>query len=160
MKVDYSQARMAGNRAIADHARSQLQTFFDEIKNGTRNYRTVASLSRQIAQEYRGRCVLELLQNAHDALAKSGPVDPRRISFVLNKSPEPVLLVGNTGRPFHHNDFKGLCQLAQSPKDPNESVGNKGLGFRSVLEVPPVQKSGLPHRLVAICASPFASTLR
>ena len=78
---------------------------------------------------------MELLQNAHDALAKPAPVDPRRISFVLNKSPEPALLVGNTGRPFHHKDFKGLCQLAQSPKDPNESVGNKGLGFRSVLEV-------------------------
>ena len=135
MEGDHSPSRLAGNRVIADHARSQVQTFFDEIKNGTRNYRTVASLDAQIAQEYRGRCVLELLQNAHDALAAPMQDDPRRISFVLNTSPDPVLLVGNTGRPFHQKDFKGLCQLAQSPKDPNESVGNKGLGFRSVLEV-------------------------
>ena len=74
-----------------------MQTFFDEIKNGTRNYRTVASLNAQIAQEYRGRCILELLQNAHDALAGSRPDDPRRISFALYISPEPVLLIGNTG---------------------------------------------------------------
>ncbi len=46
-----------------------------------------------------------------------------------------MLLVGNSGRPFRIKDFKGLCQLGQSPKNPNESVGNKGLGFRSVLEV-------------------------
>ena len=61
--------------------------------------------------------------------------DPRRISFVLRRSPEPELLVANSGRPFRHEDFIGICQLAQSPKDPNESVGNKGLGFQSVLEL-------------------------
>lgn len=135
MKANLSSSRQAGDRVIADHTKSQVQTFFDEIKNGTRNYQTVASLNAQVAQEYRGRCVLELLQNAHDALAEPTPDDARRISFVLSTSPEPVLLIGNTGRPFHHDDFKGICQLAQSPKDPNKSVGNKGLGFRSVLEV-------------------------
>ena len=112
-----------------------MRTFFDELKNGTRNYRTVASLSGQITQEYRGRCVLELLQNAHDALAGARPDDPRRISFVLVTEPEPVLLVANSGRPFRQRDFEGICQLGQSPKDPEERVGNKGLGFQSVLEV-------------------------
>ena len=135
MEVDNSPSKQAGDEAIANQARSQVRTFFDEIKNGTRNYRTVASLNEQIAQEYRGRCVLELLQNAHDALEHAGPNDQRRISFVLNTHPEPVLLVANTGHPFRREDFKGICQLAQSPKDPNKSVGNKGLGFRSVLEV-------------------------
>ena len=135
MKADLSPSRQAGNRLITAHAKSQVQTFFDEIKNGTRNYQTVASLDSQLAQEYRGRCILELLQNAHDALAEPEPNDPRCISFVLYTSPEPVLLIGNTGHPFHLKDFKGVCQLAQSPKDPNKSIGNKGLGFRSVLEI-------------------------
>ena len=129
-------SRRAGDTLIVARAQRQVQTFFDELKNGTRNYRTVASLDTQIAQEYRGRCILELLQNAHDALANAESDDPRRrISFVLSTSPKPVLLIGNSGRPFRHKDFKGICELGQSPKDPNESVGNKGLGFRSVLEV-------------------------
>ena len=140
MSTDQSSARRAGDKLIVAQAQRQLQTFFDEFKNGTRNYRTVASLDAQIAQEYRGRCILELLQNAHDALAHADPDDARRISFVLSADPEPVLSVGNSGRPFRKEDFDGICQLAQSPKDPNESVGNKGLGFRSVLEV-----SGCPE---------------
>ena len=51
-----------------DQAHRQIQTFFDELKNNTRNYQTISSLDEQIAQAYRGRCILELLQNAHDAL--------------------------------------------------------------------------------------------
>ena len=128
-------SRSFADTLIVDQAQQQVQTFFDELKNGTRNYRTISSLSGQIAQEYSGRCILELLQNAHDALANAEPDDPRRISFVLRTSPEPVLLIGNSGCPFRLEDFKGICELGQSPKDPNESVGNKGLGFRSVLEV-------------------------
>ena len=128
-------AKNAGDELIVSQAQSQVQTFFDELKNGTRNYRTIASLSGQIAQEYRGRCVLELLQNAHDAMENAAPDDPRRVSFVLTTDPDPVLLIGNSGRPFSTDDFYGMCRLGQSPKDPNRSVGNKGLGFRSVLEV-------------------------
>ena len=135
MKAEYSTSRQAGDKLIIDQAQRQVQTFFDEIKNGTRNYRTIASLDAQIAQAYRGRCILELLQNAHDALTTAPSGDPRRVSFVLNSSSRPVLLIGNSGSPFHPDNFAGLCQLGQSPKDPNQSVGNKGLGFRSVLEV-------------------------
>lgn len=129
------QAKFLGDELIVDHAQGQIRAFFEQLRHGARDYQTVASLNAQIAQEYRGRCVLELLQNAHDALANAKPDDPRRISFILNTDPQPVLLVANSGLPFRHEDFKGICRLAQSPKDPNESVGNKGLGFRSVLEV-------------------------
>ena len=127
--------RLAGRRIIEEQTRRQVRTFLDELRNGTRNYRTVASLQGQVAQEYRGRAIMELLQNAHDVLADVDRDDPRRISFVLRCSSEPELLVANSGRPFRHEDFSGICQLAQSPKDPNESVGNKGLGFQSVLEL-------------------------
>ena len=132
---DRATTRKAGDLLIVAQARRQVQTFFDELKNGTLNYRTIASLNEQIAQAYRGRCVLELLQNAHDALANTPPGNSKQISFVLNTLPVPVFLIANSGQPFRRKDFEGLCQLGQSPKDPNESVGNKGLGFRSVLEV-------------------------
>lgn len=130
-----SPARQEGDRLVEAQARGQVQAFLYELMIDIPNYRTVAGLSSQITQEYRGRCVLELLQNAHDALGDAGPDDARRISFVLVTEPEPILLIANSGQPFRRRDFKGICQLGQSPKDPNESVGNKGLGFQSVLEV-------------------------
>ena len=112
-----------------------MRTFFDELKNGTSRYKTITNLSSQVTQDYQGRCVLELLQNAHDALRNACANDRRRITFKLTTSPEPVLFVGNSGTPFRKKDFKGLCQLGQSPKKPNEDIGNKGLGFKSVLDV-------------------------
>lgn len=129
------QQRLLGKQSIDEQARRQVRTFLDELRNGTQNYRTVASLGGQVVQEYRGRAILELLQNAHDVLAFADDDDPRKISFVLRSSPEPELFVANSGRPFLRADFRGICQLAQSPKNPNESVGNKGLGFQSVLEL-------------------------
>ena len=135
MTRDRSQERLSGNREIVEHALGEVRTFIDELKNGTRKYRTIASLGGQIAEAYRGRRVLELLQNAHDALPETPGDDPGLITFSLETIPDPVLLVANSGRAFERKDFKGLCRLGQSPKDPNKSVGNKGLGFRSVLEV-------------------------
>jgi len=130
------QHRQAGQRIIEEQSRRQVRTFLDELRHRTSLYRTVASLGDQVAQEYRGRAVLELLQNAHDVLGRGGGGDRRQVSFVLNSASEqPELLIANSGRPFRREDFRGICQLAQSPKDPNKSVGNKGLGFRSVLEL-------------------------
>ena len=135
MTTERSPERLSGNKQIVEHALGEVRTFIDELKNGTRKYRTIASLGGQIAEAYRGRCVLELLQNAHDALPETPGDDPGLITFSLKATPDPVLLVANSGRAFERKDFKGLCRLGQSPKDPNKSVGNKGLGFRSVLEV-------------------------
>ena len=135
MTNEQSLARLSGNKQIVEHALGEVRTFIDELKNGTRKYKTIASLGDQIAEAYRGRCVLELLQNAHDALPETLGGDPGLITFSLETAPEPVLLIANSGSAFERRDFKGICQLGQSPKDPNKSVGNKGLGFQSVLEV-------------------------
>ena len=97
MNVQCSTSRQAGGKLIIAQAQRQVQTFVDEIKNVTQNYRTIASLDAQIAQAYRGRCILELLQNAHDALKAAPSGDPRQVSFVLNTSSRPVLLIGNAG---------------------------------------------------------------
>ena len=135
MEIDASPSRQSANGEIVAHSLGEIRSFLDELKHGSRKYRTIASLSGQIAEAYRGRCVLELLQNAHDALTAAPGGDLGQITFVLETEPAPVLLIANSGRAFERRDFKGLCRLGQSPKDPNRSVGNKGLGFRSVLEV-------------------------
>ena len=98
-------ARVSANKEIVAHSTGVVRSFVEELKHGTRKYRTIASLSRQIAEAYRGRCVLELLQNAHDALADARGEDPGLISFELETEPAPSFLIANSGRAFEHKDF-------------------------------------------------------
>ena len=120
---------------VAREAVGQLRTFVDEVGNGTANYKTTHSLNEQVGHQYHGRFAIELLQNAHDALTSGGR--PGRIEFLLDSSEgtSGVLYVANDGRPFREEDVEALSRLGQSSKNPEESVGNKGLGFRSVLEI-------------------------
>lgn len=94
------------------------------------------SQESQVAHDYRGRLVYELLQNADDALAGSGHAQ----DHVLFRLTDAELWVANTGRPFTEADVRGLCGLGASSKTRSEgpkraSIGHKGLGFKSVLEI-------------------------
>ena len=70
--------RLSANQEIGAHSLGEVRSFLEELKHGTTKYKTIASLSGQIAEAYRGRCVLELLQNAQDALTESLADDPGR----------------------------------------------------------------------------------
>lgn len=84
--------------------------------------------------EYEDRFLVELVQNAYDAQpsgASNGAVHIR-----LDERPDvPVLYVANTGTPFTKANFAALTNVALSSKPAGEGIGNKGLGFRSVLRV-------------------------
>lgn len=123
---------------IESWACRQIQTFLDELANGTTNYRSLHSLTQQIEHQYHGRFLVELLQNAHDALKLDDcPLSQGRVElrYVPNDGGFGTLYVANDGRAFTARDFETLAMLGQSDKDPNKCVGNKGIGFRSVLEV-------------------------
>ncbi len=83
-----------------------------------------------VTNSYRGRQVLELLQNADDAGANYG--GKSRILLRLTKE---YLAVANTGEPFSRAGFESLFISDNSPKQLHRAqcIGNKGLGFRSVL---------------------------
>jgi hypothetical protein len=88
-----------------------------------------------VATDYDGRTVVELLQNGHDA----HPADRTdgRLEFLLREGEGPcgVLYVANGGDPVSHEDFTAMCRVAMSSKRPDEGIGNKGVGFKSVLQL-------------------------
>lgn len=87
--------------------------------------------------EYADRFLLELVQNAYDALPQAGG---GRISIQLRQTSDPAgaeLIVANTGTPFRFRDFRSISRMAQSEKHPGEGIGHKGVGFKSVLQVCP-----------------------
>lgn len=85
---------------------------------------------RNYTNDYRRRQVLELLQNADDASV--GEKRSQKASVVLSKD---GLCFANTGRPFSDKGLKSLMVSDVSPKknSRNSYIGNRGLGFRSVL---------------------------
>jgi hypothetical protein len=66
----------------------------------------------QIAQDYRGRLIYELLQNADDAMS-SVASEAANIVFVFDDS---ALWVANSGRPLDEADVRGLCGISASSK--------------------------------------------
>jgi hypothetical protein len=101
------------------------------------DWNTASSLTKllqQMRQEYEGRFLYELIQNAYDA-QPDGAEGHISVLLDLDEGEHGVLYVANTGRPFTDDNFKAICELAQSDKAPDESIGNKGVGFKSVLQV-------------------------
>ncbi|PZG19835.1 sacsin N-terminal ATP-binding-like domain-containing protein [Nonomuraea aridisoli] len=87
------------------------------------------------ARDYRGRSLLELLQNAHDAHA--GDRHDGRVHIVLDETAGEygTLYVANGGTPFTWERVMAICKFAMSEKTVGDGIGNKGVGFRSVLEL-------------------------
>lgn len=121
---------------ITDHSVRQVKTLLYNLAEGTRQHAQIDSITKQVARQYHGRTVIELLQNAHDALRHGTPVGPRRITFQLVEEGDyGALYVANDGRPLRPRDARALAEIGLSAKEPATDVGNKGLGFRSVLHV-------------------------
>jgi hypothetical protein len=92
---------------------------------------SIKSAGESTSQEYAGRALLELIQNGHDALSAESP---GRVHVLLDYSTDrPAVYVANEGAPFAEENFRGIIEFAQSSKQTGEGIGNKGLGFRSVL---------------------------
>ena len=85
---------------------------------------------RAIARDYEGREILELLQNANDQAAEIG--QPGRVLLEVSQE---RMIVANTGMAFSVGGVASLQTSHLSPKRHRRQhfIGNKGLGFRSVL---------------------------
>ncbi len=135
------------DREVRAETLGQIRSFLDELVNGSSNYRSLHNLTQEIQHQYHGRFAVELLQNAHDAMARAGSVGAAAFDLIEEPS-GAVLYVANSGAPFGEENFHALARIGQSSKDPAHDAGNKGIGFRSVLEVctsPEVYSASAPE---------------
>ncbi len=89
--------------------------------------RVVADYNREVelTKEYNGRQILELLQNADDTESPE---------VLIRYSPkENKLTIANKGESFSIGGIESLMMANLSPKTKKTFIGNKGLGFRSIL---------------------------
>ncbi|QDQ09774.1 sacsin N-terminal ATP-binding-like domain-containing protein [Streptomyces spectabilis] len=92
-----------------------------------------ASLSN--ARDYAGRFLLELLQNAHDAHPKDRGDGRVHVLLDEDEGEAGTLYVANGGTPFTWERVESVCKFARSNKAIGEGIGNKGVGFRSILQI-------------------------
>lgn len=97
------------------------RTYFSDKFNMISEYRR----EKQINDDYKGRQLLELIQNADDAGSKFVKIEIDTIKKTLR--------VCNEGEPFTVGGYRSLMITNLSTKRKKKYIGNKGLGFRSVL---------------------------
>lgn len=99
------------------------QSLLSEAQASPNLLSDLAGLENYIAESYHNRSFIELLQNADDAKASK---------FKILKS-EDLLFVANNGREFNQTDLESLCRSASSNKLRGETIGYRGIGFKSVV---------------------------
>lgn len=80
---------------------------------------------KNAVKDYKGRELFELIQNSDDAQAKKVYID-------LDIK-EQTLTISNDGKPFSLKGYSSIFLHHNSAKKSEEFIGNKGLGFRSIL---------------------------
>ncbi|WP_257300790.1 sacsin N-terminal ATP-binding-like domain-containing protein [Haloarchaeobius sp. FL176] len=106
-----------------------------EIERKLRDKVTIGNAERRIAGGHEGREILELLQNARDAIQK-GEKDRGHVYIGIY---DEGVMVANTGSRF---DFfnpkveKAVTMIGETGKgddDDGQSIGHKGVGLKSIL---------------------------
>lgn len=111
--------------------RQRLKSILEQIATGETDYEEVANLAEHIGADYHGRFLVELLQNAEDQTTKAGISNG--LAVVVRTGTHVYVL--NQGLPFDDPGIRSITSAGISPKRAEESIGNKGVGFKAVFQV-------------------------
>ena len=136
VQLENHDSKLEGLFSIESLWRVQISSIRDQILAGAKDYLEVANLAEHIGADYHGRFLIELIQNAEDPsrqinFTSAGQCSTRLI-IVRTKTAVAVL---NQGTPFTNKDIKAITSLGLSTKNPETSLGNKGVGFKAVFQV-------------------------
>lgn len=102
----------------------------DRLSDSDAALKNIASSEKYLQQSYEGRYLFELIQNVRDANKTSNTTGSVFIELKDN-----TLSVSNTGAPFSEKGINSITTIGDSPKESQEFIGFKGIGFKSVFEV-------------------------
>lgn len=80
---------------------------------------------KETTKDYNGRQLLELIQNADDAGSNA--------ILIKNNTKNSILTISNKGEAFTKEGYRSLMIQNLSSKLKKSYIGNKGLGFRSII---------------------------
>lgn len=110
---------------------SRVRSILGIVRAGETEHREVATMGAQVQADYHGRFIVELLQNASDQAAAAG----KEASTVTIIRTSDIFALANEGLPFNEAGLRSITSLGLSTKNPQDAIGNKGIGFKSVFQV-------------------------
>jgi len=115
---------------VREHISRKCKLYFDDPDTVSGHIEN----ERAVTNDYRGRVLYELLQNAVDRADSHIwiTVDKEKRSLIVANDGKPFSAIARPGEP--RSDLAAICSLHTSNKKPGESIGNKGVGFKSVWE--------------------------
>src|SRR5680860_427321 len=108
-------------KKIQDLIAERLAYYKVNPKEIARDY----TIEKSVQEEYDGRQLLEMLQNVDDTGSS-------KIKITWDKRSKK-LAIANYGEAFSIAGIESLMRSHSSPKTKADYIGNKGLGFRSLL---------------------------
>lgn len=97
--------------------------------------RSQKSMIDQSSREYGGRFLHELIQNGYDANPAEGARGRIAVLLAADEGAHGALYVANTGAGFSASNVRRIGSLGLSDKPIGAGIGNKGVGFKSVLQI-------------------------
>jgi hypothetical protein len=102
------------------------KNFVDEALSAPHLFTDLAKVELYIAESYRTRAIIEMLQNADDA---------ESTNFLIHQYGDK-LIVANNGNSFTKQDITALCRSGSSTKTRGVGkIGYRGIGFKSVVGI-------------------------
>ncbi|TKB46212.1 hypothetical protein FCL40_18125 [Ferrimonas sediminicola] len=118
---------------IDEHIDTKLETLRRDPQTAIGHIRQ----ERSVRNDYMGRAPFELLQNALDRASSKVRLKLCRETKSFSVANDGVPFSFQTEQSDSWSDFAALCAVNSSNKEVGKSIGNKGVGFRSVWEFCP-----------------------
>lgn len=107
-----------------DSINKLICSFVEEAMAAPNLFEDLSKVEEYIAETYKNRSFIELIQNADDAESTSFGIHKTSFGFV----------VCNNGRPFNNSDLEAICRSGSSNKQRGgNTIGFRGIGFKSVV---------------------------
>lgn len=94
-----------------------------------------AGTESESSKDYTGRVVFEFFQNAIDRAESNVWLELTENAFIISNDGEPFSIEEQSVDKYKKSDFHALNTIHNSNKKAGESVGNKGVGFKSCWNV-------------------------
>lgn len=120
-------SKLISGNMRADNPIIELQKeLLKEASSAPKLFRDLGKVEQYIAESYKTRSFIELIQNADDANSSAFGI------YSIGN----ILLVANNGKPFTVHDIEALCRSGSSNKNRGGStIGYRGIGFKSVVNL-------------------------